>query len=197
VTEPEPLPELPDPRPDPIDLMHEHVDMLTVRKLMYGLGSNEYAVLDLAPEVTQSAAALFVALLPQCIEIDIEDGDVKGMMVDVPQLVGRLTAAGFAMGRLPQNRSDLFSMPDGSLLRTHPPDRCEGEFCCMHKPSEHPLNTAPLNWRQDRLLMERMCTHGIGHPDPDHLAFTRSISTEDADGQSVHGCDGCCMGVAL
>jgi hypothetical protein len=35
--------------------------------------------------------------------------------------------------------------------------------------------------------MERKCTHGIGHPDPDEI---RIINGED-DG--VHGCDGCCI----
>jgi hypothetical protein len=35
--------------------------------------------------------------------------------------------------------------------------------------------------------MERKCTHGVGHPDPDEI---RIINGED-DG--THGCDGCCI----
>lgn len=38
------------------------------------------------------------------------------------------------------------------------------------------------HWRADRRIMERLCKHGIGHPDPD---------SRDPDG--THGCDGCCI----
>ncbi len=47
-----------------------------------------------------------------------------------------------------------------------------------------------LNWRQDRRIMERICKHGIGHPDPDDAAF-RKIMSGDSD--TTHGCDGCCV----
>jgi hypothetical protein len=39
----------------------------------------------------------------------------------------------------------------------------------------------PQNWREDRGIMERICPHGIGHPDPD-----------DPTTDKIHGCDGCC-----
>lgn len=39
----------------------------------------------------------------------------------------------------------------------------------------------PQHWRGDRHLMERICPHGVGHPDPD-----------DINPDGVHGCDGCC-----
>jgi hypothetical protein len=39
----------------------------------------------------------------------------------------------------------------------------------------------PQNWRGDRYLIERICPHGVGHPDPD-----------DLNPDTVHGCDGCC-----
>lgn len=191
----EPLPDLPDARPDPLDLINKHVDMLTARRMLYDLHNNEFIVLDLSPEVTRGAVELFMNLIPACFEPDIgDDGEMRGMSVDVPQFIGALTGAGYLMGRVPVSRQDLFSMPDGALLRTHPPDRCEGEFCCVHKPSDHPLNTAPLNWRGDVQVMERTCDHGIGHPDPDHLTFVRALNPDDAEGQSVHGCDGCCVG---
>lgn len=36
--------------------------------------------------------------------------------------------------------------------------------------------------------MERICPHGIGHPDPDEINL-------DENGRSVHGCCGiCCVG---
>jgi hypothetical protein len=41
--------------------------------------------------------------------------------------------------------------------------------------------------------MERICPHGVGHPDPDHLAFVEErYGTDEASVESVHGCDGCC-----
>jgi len=44
----------------------------------------------------------------------------------------------------------------------------------------------PQNWRGDRGLMERVCPHGIGHPDPDDFKSNDKY-------ESVHGCDGCCQ----
>ena len=42
--------------------------------------------------------------------------------------------------------------------------------------------------------MERVCTHGIGHPDPDHIAF---LPKDKCRWESVHGCDGCCIDKGL
>jgi len=51
----------------------------------------------------------------------------------------------------------------------------------------------PQNWRAE-VGMERICEHGVGHPDPDSVAYTRRTKGDDAAGaQSVHGCDGCCQ----
>lgn len=85
--------------------------------------------------------------------------------------------------------------PGSFVLKTHGETECRGEFCCIHKPSDHALKDAPLNWRADRYMMERICEHGIGHPDPDDLAFKRSIMTRQAyraRAYDSHGCDGCC-----
>lgn len=81
------------------------------------------------------------------------------------------------------------------ILRTHGQAACEGQACPIHHPSDHPLNAAPLNWRADRGLMERLCEHGIGHPDPDDLAYKRRTMSEadfEARAFDVHSCDGCC-----
>lgn len=81
------------------------------------------------------------------------------------------------------------------VLQTHPHTQCVGETCCIHNPSRHPLREAPLNWRADRHLMERICPHGIGHPDPDDLAFKlRALGQARYDQYAweSHGCDGCC-----
>ena len=42
-----------------------------------------------------------------------------------------------------------------------------------------------MHWRIDRYIVERICPHGIGHPDPNQILPT------DDDGR--HGCDGCCL----
>lgn len=75
------------------------------------------------------------------------------------------------------------------LVNVHAPSKCAGEACVMHNPSDHHMRDWPTNWRGDRGLMERLCPHGIGHPDPDALAFQVRIGN---DWQGVHGCDGCC-----
>lgn len=77
----------------------------------------------------------------------------------------------------------------GVLSNVHPETQCAGRPCVVHNPSDHHMRDWDLNWRDDRGLMERICPHGVGHPDPDTAAF------HEQQGQSwmnVHGCDGCC-----
>lgn len=65
--------------------------------------------------------------------------------------------------------------------------------CTIHAPTDHPMKDFPTHWRDDRKLMERICPHGVGHPDPDHLNYVRRADGEDAVwAEGVHGCDGCC-----
>jgi hypothetical protein len=53
------------------------------------------------------------------------------------------------------------------------------------------MNTWTRVIRTDRHnLMERVCPHGIGHPDPDSMEWLHRIGVPD-DG--VHACDGCCQ----
>lgn len=73
--------------------------------------------------------------------------------------------------------------------KVHPRKRCEGRNCVIHNPSDHTMREWPLNYRFDKNMMERICVHGVGHPDPDDLAY------HEIQGQGwvgVHGCDGCC-----
>lgn len=70
----------------------------------------------------------------------------------------------------------------GALIVAHTVDVCAGLPCCIHAPSAHHMVTWRQHWRNDRRLMERVCPHGIGHPDPD-----------DRSPDRVHGCDGCCV----
>jgi hypothetical protein len=57
------------------------------------------------------------------------------------------------------------------LENVHPASACGGEHCVIHAPSAHHMRTWPLVWRGDKGVMERMCPHGVGHPDPDDAAF--------------------------
>lgn len=85
----------------------------------------------------------------------------------------------------------------GPLLsaRPVPLDRCSTHStsdcrppCPVHAPSNHPLRDARAQWRPDVGYVERVCAHGVGHPDPDDLAVRSALD----DGVGVHGCDGCC-----
>lgn len=79
------------------------------------------------------------------------------------------------------------------LVNVHDRARCAGHPCCVHNPSEHHMYGWRQHWRSDRGLMERLCAHGIGHPDPDHVAFVRRVLGDElAWEHGVHGCDGCC-----
>jgi hypothetical protein len=77
-------------------------------------------------------------------------------------------------------------------LRVHNRALCEGEHCSIHNPSSHHMVNFPLNWRSDRGIMERICSHGVGHPDPDDAAYRLRRDGEDNYDSGVHGCDGCC-----
>lgn len=65
-------------------------------------------------------------------------------------------------------------------LRVHPESECAGRGipCCIHSPSDHHMASWPQNWRADTQVMERLCEHGVGHPDPDHMAYVRSLTPD-------------------
>jgi len=75
------------------------------------------------------------------------------------------------------------------LTNVHHESQCQGRPCVVHRPSDHHMRTWRLNWRGDLGIFERLCQHGVGHPDPDSLAYLESIGREGFD---VHGCDTCC-----
>lgn len=62
------------------------------------------------------------------------------------------------------------------------------EGCAIHAPSQHCMRDLPQLMRESTLI-ERICTHGIGHPDPDSMRYFESVGLSAL---GVHGCDGCC-----
>lgn len=80
------------------------------------------------------------------------------------------------------------------IHRIHDAKDCAGRPCVIHNPSDHSMRGFPTllripgPWDIKGMHTERICPHGIGHPDPDDLEFWRSQGQD----YSVHGCDGCC-----
>ena len=73
-----------------------------------------------------------------------------------------------------------------SWMYCHEYSRCRDGYCTLHNRSNHNMRSFPQLWRADRGIMERVCPHGIGHPDPDEFR----IRNGEDDGS--HGCDTCC-----
>lgn len=91
------------------------------------------------------------------------------------------------------DRTHQLENSDFVVRGVHRPTQCEGHPCAIHSPSDHLMRAWPQYWREDRGMMERICPHGIGHPDPDYISYVeRVMSSEDAWAAGVHGCDGCC-----
>jgi hypothetical protein len=85
----------------------------------------------------------------------------------------------------------LVYLANGLLTNVHPASACAKQSwgCWIHNPLPHALSHAPVVWRSDRQFAERICEHGIGHPDPQDVLYNRRVLGRDI---AVHGCDGCC-----
>jgi hypothetical protein len=79
---------------------------------------------------------------------------------------------------------------NGVLVNVHPASACSGYACWVHRPSDHHMVEWPVTGRFDKAVAERVCPHGVGHPDPDDVAYNDRIGRDI----SFHGCDGCCAG---
>jgi hypothetical protein len=44
----------------------------------------------------------------------------------------------------------------------------------------------PQHWNSNTMIMERMCPHDVGHPDPDEFKLIENEILR------VHECDSCC-----
>ena len=78
---------------------------------------------------------------------------------------------------------------DTVITNVHRRMLCYGRACPVHRRTDHHMRSWPQYWRGDRGIIERVCEHGIGHPDPDQYDYW---FTSGQESQSVHGCDGCC-----
>lgn len=84
---------------------------------------------------------------------------------------------------------EITTLVGGETVNAHAAETCSLDTpCCIHAPSQHHMVMWPQHWRNDRKIMERMCEHGVGHPDPDDSSFRASKGDYD----TLHGCDGCC-----
>lgn len=73
----------------------------------------------------------------------------------------------------------------------HTPVHCMGTSCTFHNPSEHKMLDWPVRLRATALI-ERVCEHGTGHPDPDSAAWKNRQMGHESGTWEIHGCDGCC-----
>jgi hypothetical protein len=93
------------------------------------------------------------------------------------------------------NGLDTYTTGANQKILVHARNADCDEGCVIHNPSDHPMRNFPTHWRGDRGLMERICPHGVGHPDPDDLAYKRRMRGDGyVHAESVHGCCGCCVG---
>lgn len=83
---------------------------------------------------------------------------------------------------------ETVKLSSGQVIRMHSKEDCSG-FCPIHNPSNHHMKDWPLLWRNDRHIFERICVHGVGHPDPDTMAYLIDKGSTDT---GIHGCCGCC-----
>lgn len=88
-------------------------------------------------------------------------------------------------------KENTFSLPDGTTLyNVHErSDTCE-QSCVIHNPLTNHMSDWQLHWRNDRGIFERICPHGIGHPEPSQYPYWDATHQGH---QKVHGCDGCCV----
>lgn len=87
-------------------------------------------------------------------------------------------------------RMEEFQLNTGQRVVVHAKRFCVPLMNCpVHYRMDGSYLNLPMIWRDDVRLFERLCAHGVGHPDPNQFAFWHSINQ---DFKKSHGCDGCC-----
>jgi hypothetical protein len=83
-------------------------------------------------------------------------------------------------------------------IMAHEPGKCAAQTCTLHNRTDHGMRAFMQHWREDRGLMERICPHGVGHPDPDQWDYlVMTYGKRAAKVEFVHGCchERCCRTV--
>lgn len=117
--------------------------------------------------------------------------------------------------RVPKLQRDEVLLKNGQIWKCHPKSVCASNVtpCVFHSPTNHVMSLLPLETRYDKafrydpdnpdeafpgsgillLMLERRCEHGVGHPDPDCVAWLKSVRPSEYWG--VHGCcaHSCCF----
>lgn len=84
---------------------------------------------------------------------------------------------------------ELLGVGRMSLAMPHDPALCAGRGCSRHHPSNHHMRTWPKVWREYYGYSDRLCSHGVGHPDPDDVVHLQALG----GASTAHACDGCCV----
>lgn len=99
---------------------------------------------------------------------------------------------------------ESFTTGTGQEIEIHDRSQCEGNHCVYHNPSGHHMREWKTHQRLDGFaypLVERICPggrgHGIGHPDPDSVAFLEANDERGKGTWDIHGCCGCCLSPQL
>lgn len=93
----------------------------------------------------------------------------------------------------PSLQMDSFLNPDGVKWTIHGKEGCNGKPCAFHNPTNHHMNSWPLDLNKEKnLLFERVCKHGVRHPDPDSYNYLSSLEPSKSAELMNHDCDNCC-----
>lgn len=137
-------------------------------------------VMELRKEVS-SWKQLLAAVYEEILGVKISETDLDLLARNVhPQLLDKDSLHGqIALTHLEHNYEQR-------LYGVHTPSACAGGSCPFHSRSNHKLRGFPQIWHSDRETVERLCSHGYGHPDPDSPWHEESEKWN-------HECDGCCQ----
>lgn len=93
-----------------------------------------------------------------------------------------------------ESRGKVQLSDDLTIVNVHDPAACAEQFCAIHRPSNHPLCKSPRTFTTG--LVQRVCRHGVKHPDPDSIAWLkRSDGWATAELRAKHNCckSRCCV----
>ncbi len=83
------------------------------------------------------------------------------------------------------NTATTLEHSDIVLDNAHSSKDCYSQYrCTLHNRSNHHMRSFPQFWNSHKQIMERFCSHGYRHTDPDEIS-----------GFEIHNCDGCCAKV--